>query len=369
MMTPKHDEAAGWIAPPRMEGAQRRGRLRPLASRDFVSHSARDPPPRDAVSARKRLHRARAGGRACRSHGSSRQRARRVPAGASRAPRAPDPGHGGHRRVRRLEDRGPRHQFPPDRSARSSRATSRRKCPRSSRATTRCGSDLGAIIATELAGLRSARGDDRGTSAFEWLHAALTRSGTRAGRRRRRTSAPPTRAPSSPPGRQGLARRRRAAGGRVPRAGADRVGARRPPRLDLGRSGYDRRDGAGPRLQRARQRRHRGADRPARPEGRRDGAVRAPAAAGSSGRHEHERRLGIRQEHAAPAATRARRRHRRALERIRAHQPRHLAQAAPRLRHARRRPTSTAARSRARNCRSSTRSSTATWRARPSAAR
>ena len=117
-------------------------------------------------------------------------------------------------------------------------------------------------------------GDDRDTSAFERLHAARTLRARApgdagAGRRPRRRERRHRRLGGS------LARRRRAAGGRVPRAGADRIGARRPPRLDLGRSRYDRRDGAGPRLQRARQRRRRGADRPARQEGRRDGAVRA----------------------------------------------------------------------------------------------
>ena len=56
------------------------------------------------------------------------------------------------------------------------------------------------------------------------------------------------------------------------------------------------------------------------------------------------------------------------LERIRADQPGHLAQATDRLRDARRRLQVRRARSPARSCRSSTRSSIATWRGRPSAA-
>ena len=69
----------------------------------------------------------------------------------------------------------------------------------------------------------------------------------------------------------------------------------------------------------------------------RRGRLQRAAAAAAAGRHEHRRALGVGQKHAAPAAEAARRRHRRRLERIRADQPRHLAQATARLRRARRR--------------------------------
>ncbi len=133
-----------------------RGDLRSLASRDLVAHSARDPPPRDDLSPRERRSPSSPGGRARRSHRSSLQRARRVPAGAPRAARAPDPGHRRHRRVRRLEDRGPRHQFPPDREhdphevRRTGNARDRRALRRVAAASSP------PVIATELASLRPA---------------------------------------------------------------------------------------------------------------------------------------------------------------------------------------------------------------------
>ena len=104
---------------------------------------------------------------------------------------------------------------------------------------------------------------------------------------------------------------------------------------------------------------------PRRGAGRRLSPAAGP---GAAGRHEHERRVRLGQEHDAAAAAPPRGRARRGMERLRRRQPGHLAQVPARLRRARRRVQVRRVRSPPTSWRSSTRSSTATWRARPSAA-
>ena len=85
-----------------------------MASRSRFADSARNPPSRDDLSPRERLHRRCGGGRAVRPDGTRIERARRFPAAAARAARAPDTGHRRLLDSRRREDRRSRHQFSAD---------------------------------------------------------------------------------------------------------------------------------------------------------------------------------------------------------------------------------------------------------------
>ena len=138
-----------------------------------------------------------------------------------------------------------------------------------------------------------------------------------------------------PPGRLGLL-------GSLGRRGAERCGIQEPgaravgiihePRSGVGHEGSDRFNGRRDRQQRFRQRLHRSSDRAAAAYGRARARIQAPAASGTSRRDQHQGPLGLGQEHIAAAAEEARRRHRRAVERFRADQSRHLAQTAAGLR-------------------------------------
>ena len=77
--------------------------------------------------------------------------------------------------------------------------------------------------------------------------------------------------------------------------------------------------------------------RAGRARGRRARGLPGRAGAATAGGHEHQGRVGLGQEHDASAAAAAGRGARAGLERLRGHQPRHLAQVPPRLRDARRR--------------------------------
>ena len=122
-------------------------------------------------------------------------------------------------------------------------------------------------------------------------------------------------------GEKGARRQRSRSSGGVPRSGTRSVCALRAPWPDLGQS----RDHSGAcsrsRRQRLQQRSRRARDRAAVRESGGGRALHDPAAAGPSGRHEHQRCVGIGQEHAAASTTQARGRTRCALERIRDHRP------------------------------------------------
>ncbi len=194
---------------------------------------------------------------------------------------------------------------------------------------------LSAIIATELDPLYpvpAAADTATSRSPASRLRAPLRARPASAGRARSRRRCPERAGRRL--GDEGTDRRRRDAEDCLSCAGAGRLGIARAPWPDLGRPRHDRGARHGPGLQRVRQRGHRPADRAPAGEGHRRRGLRPAAPPGAAGRHEYQGGIGVRQEHAAPAPEKARRRHRRALERIRAHQSRHLAQAAPRLRHA-----------------------------------
>ena len=301
------------------------------------------------------------------------QRARRVPARAARAARAADPRDRRFFGSRRREDRGPRHQFPPRSCAtilgavRRARAWTRsrrlrRAAPASSRRDRRRAS-------SPLLSRPPRRG--RGRGAIAGVAPARALRARRRDAERPPIPAPAPRAPRSPRGKPRRApAAMRCAGPRVARWRGS------PPRCSCATAGSGATASTIAALATDLACNAYGSEvigrahRAAAAQGRRGSEPLRPAAApGAAGRHEHQGRVGIGQEHAAPAAEAARRR-------TSASRWSEFALISPDIwrkqlldyAHARRRPTSTAARSPARNCRSSTRSSTATWRARPSAA-
>ncbi len=220
-----------------------------------------------------------------------------------------------------------------------------------------------------LAGARRARARrrrDRGATAAGRVARPLPprRPEARAGPRRGRLGPRGAHRPRVVRGRAGAGQP--AAPHRLPRARARRLGGPGAARAAVGRQVAARADRARHRVQRPR---HRGggrahrAARPARGGGR--GLPPAPRP-GAAGRHEHEGRVRLRQEHDASAAAPARRRARPRLGRLRRRQPGHLAQVPARLRRARRGVQVRRRVHRRASWRSSTTSSTATWRARPS---